>query len=118
MAKRGDKGEPTVTGADTGKDFGALNMAKIPNIYRQPRNQPRRPFRPRRLRFRSSLLLVPLALLLAAWVLNRIRPSVSWGEIFYFLGVRNYQRASMVTVLALTLLAILLIKRILRRNRR
>jgi len=93
-------------------------MAKVPNIYRTPVNRPTSPVRLPRLRLRSSLLLVPLCLLFAAWVLNRIRPSITWSWLLYVLGVRDYQRASMVIVLGITLSAILLIKRILRGNGR
>jgi hypothetical protein len=113
----------TATGTelqDIGNDSGASIMAKRPNINRQTGRQPMVYLRPRkpRFRFRSSLVLVPLALLLAAWVLNRIDPAISWDNILFMLGVRNRQRASMLIVLALTLLAILLIKRILGKNRR
>jgi hypothetical protein len=108
------------TGADIDKDFGVLNMAKIPNIYRRPANRPMGPFRPRKPRFmlHPNLILIPLVLIFAAWLLNRIRPSITWYEIFIFLGIRDYRRASMVVVLGLTLLAILLIKKILTRNKR
>ena len=94
-------------------------MAKLPINYRQPLNRPTAHFQPRRprFRFRPALILVPLSLIFAAWVLNRIRPVIGWDDIMDLLGIRNRQRASMVIVLGLTLLAILLIKRILGKNR-
>ena len=96
-------------------------MAKLPINYRQTPNRPAANFRPQRprFRFRSALILVPLSLIFAAWVLNRIKPSITtWYELFVLLGIRDYRRASMVVALGLTLLAILLIIKILTRKKR
>jgi hypothetical protein len=90
-------------------------MAKRQIIQEQRKNQhviPQRPQKPKS-RFRSSLFLVPMSLLVAAWFLSSIRPSISWSGILYMLGIRNRERASMLIVLGITLLAILVIKRIL-----
>ena len=110
----------TFQGTDIGKDKGSLIMAKRQDIQSQVQRQPVIPPRPQRQRrrFNSSLVLVPLSLLFAAWVLNRIKPAIGVSDIVNVLGIRNRERASMLIVLALTLLAILAIVRILRRSRR
>jgi hypothetical protein len=69
------------------------------------------PPRPRH-RLRASLVLVPMSLLLAAWVLNRVQPAMRWPDILQLLGVRDRQRFSMLAVLILTLAAIWFVKRI------
>jgi len=95
-------------------------MAKRQDINRQLQMQSVTPVRPQRQShsFRSSLILVPLSLLTAAWILNRIDPAITWGDIMYILGIQNRERASMLIVLALTLMAILAIRWVLRGNKK
>ncbi len=89
-------------------------MAMIPNYQGQNRNRRRVFIRPRQPRFRWALVLVPLACLFAAWVLNNIKPTLEWDDISRSLGVRNHGRYSMLAVLGLLLLGILAVIRIYR----
>lgn len=91
-------------------------MARIPNYQGQNRNRPRIFVRPRQRRnnFRWGLVLVPLACLFAAWVLNHLDPTLDWDDISRFLGVRNRGRYSMLAVLGLFLICILAVIRIYR----
>jgi hypothetical protein len=89
-------------------------MAMIPNYQGQNRNRRRVFIRPRQRRFRWALVLVPLACLFAAWVLNNIEPTLDWDNISNFLGVKNRGRYSMLAALGLLLLGILFVIRIYR----
>ncbi|HEG43333.1 MAG TPA: hypothetical protein ENH94_04705 [Phycisphaerales bacterium] len=96
-------------------------MAKIPRNYKQFRNQPAfyRPPRKPRFEFRWAIVLVPLALIFATWVLNSIRPIIGWDDIMDLLAVKGgRQRYSMLAILGLTCLGYLTIKRIVENDRK
>jgi hypothetical protein len=89
-------------------------MAMIPNYQGQNRNRRRVFIRPRQPRFRWALVLVPLAIIFAVWVLNNIEPTLDWDDVSNFLGVRNRGRYSMLAALGLLLLGILFVIRLYR----
>jgi len=89
-------------------------MARIPNYQGQNRNRRRVYIRSRQPRFRWALVLVPLGLILASWVLSNIEPTLDWDNISNFLGVRNRGRYSMLAALGLLLVGILAVIRIYR----
>jgi len=77
---------------------------------------PRKP-RPRP-RFRWSIVLVPLALLFAAWVLGNSRPAGTWHEIMECLHVRNAERYTRLACLGVLVVCIVLVVRILDHGRK
>jgi hypothetical protein len=95
-------------------------MAKTKNDVGRNDDQPDvllQPPRPRR-RLRPDLVLVPLALALAAWILGSIQPAIVWDDILRQLPIpeQDKERFSMLIVLILTCSAILLIKHIVERR--
>ncbi len=83
---------------------------------RQPGRRPvvivRRPHRPRTT-VRWSVLLVPLAILFAAWVISGIQPAGTWKEVMDFLHVKNRERYTQLACLGVALIAIVAIARVL-----
>lgn len=73
-------------------------------VPRRPRAKPR---------FRWSIVLVPLALLFAAWVIGNVKPAGTWADVLDFLRVRHRERYSMLACSGLVVICVVLIARIL-----
>jgi len=69
------------------------------------------------LEFRLAWILVPAALLLAAYVLHHIRPVVTWAQIMDLLHVRNRERYTMLFHLCLGLTLVVAAVRLFGRKR-
>jgi len=97
-------------------------MAQLPGNYQQLNQQPGQspiPVGPRRRwRFRWGWWLgVPLACLIAAWLLQAVAtPSFDWPDIMEFVRVpaRSFERYTELCVLGLALIAIVAVVRVLR----
>ena len=85
----------------------------------QPR--PRRP-RPRRLNLWQWMhlgwVLVPIVLIVAAWLATGIEVGVTWNQVMDMLAVHNKEAYTRLALLGLLVVAIVAIAKILRENKR
>ncbi len=90
-------------------------MARIPKTEQNPeddRMREARPQEPKR-RFRMGWVLVPLALVVMAYMLSNAGSSLGWNQIMDLLQVRDRQRYTMLFHLCLTITVIVAAVRIL-----
>lgn len=82
--------------------------------------QPRRPRR-RWLNFWQRMhwgwVLVPLVIILAAWLATGIEASLSWDAVMDMLNIKNEEAYTRLTLLGLLVVAIVAVGRILREPR-
>jgi len=88
---------------------GRNTMARRPPKQKRPIVRP-----PRRRRFRWSLVLVPLAVLLAGWIAKSIRLGFSWGELLDSWGIVHRERYTLLACLGIACVAVVAIVRVLR----
>lgn len=95
-------------------------MAKIPGGYRPAtdRNIPQLPYKRNRPKFRRWIIEIVLACLIASWAIHSVEPAISWRWISNLFGVSHHREFSMLGVLCLLMIGYLLIKQILRKNRK
>ena len=90
---------------------------RLPNNRRNRQRRPRfvRPPRPRRSRhFRWAIVLVPVGVFLAIWILSSIRVGFSWEDVMDALRVLNRPRYTQIAVLGLVCVGVVAIFRVLR----
>ena len=82
-----------------------------------PQNYPMQHYQTRRApKFCWNLVLIPLVCAIMAWILNHIKPAISWRDILDLLDVHD-GRYSKLAILGLVLISVVLVKRTLDRNR-
>ena len=82
----------------------------------RPRRKRRKP--PQRWRPKWSILLVPAAILLGAYVISHIEPAFTWDQVMRELGIRNRERYTMLMCLGLVIVGIVAIARVLRDDKK
>jgi hypothetical protein len=82
-----------------------------PIIVRQVKPPPKR-------RFRWGLLLTLLVIVAIAWIARSVKPAVRWEDVAGSIGVHDQGRARMLVCLGLVAVAICVIARIARRERK
>ena len=76
--------------------------------------QPRRP-RPRlRRRFHWGWILVPLVLIVAAWLATGIEAGISWDSVMDMLSVHNKEAYTRLALLGLLVVAVVAVAKIMR----
>ena len=86
------------------------------NKQRPTRVRPRRPRH--RWRSRWPLLLVPAAILLAAYVISHIEVAVTWDDVMDALDIRDRERYTMLAVLGCLCVACVWIAKVLRDDKK
>lgn len=80
------------------------------NVVQRPVPAPGRPqSRPPRWRFRWGIVGAIGAVVLAAWVSNHLKISVTWTDVTGFLNVQDCERYSELVVLGLAIVGVLLV---------
>ena len=90
------------------------NNPMLPNqpvIIRQVKPPPKR-------RFRWGLVLAVIAIAAIAWITHNVKPSVRWEDVARVIGVQDHGRARMLVCLGLVAVAICVIARIARGERK
>ena len=91
------------------------------NRYTSPGQRPmnvrprrRQQARPQRWRPKWSILLVPVAILLGAYVIAHVEPAFTWDDVMDALDIENRERYTMLMCLGLFIVGIVSIARVLR----
>ena len=96
-------------------DYGFHGQRQRPILVRPPRTAPQRR---RRWRPRWSLLLIPAAILLGAYVISHVELAFTWDDVMDALDIRDRQRYTMLAVLGCLCVAGVWIAKVLRDDRK